>query len=487
MAITNISTGFQNFHPAYNPVVYIFDSDNKTEAGFRYLVDVYPAGSSDKVGSFRIAPRPNDGYGYIDLSKFLQTLMSQDFYPNEPWNAIGSKEAPNSYFKYDVKIGEEYIQEWSFADSTYVATNMTLLGPIGGTAGSGPTHSFVPGDQIVVTLDDPTLFPTLPGLQGIVATPTTSSVLLDIPFTSSPANPGTARFADNRTTKFPDLLTISDRVAFNGAIKWNQWPSYSPFTFRLTSGSTTNRLLTNIPTRFHASLTQDLWFNLNSAEILTNGRVYFQNSLGNLYYKDFTLSTSYYVHQISAGPNNFGSLTQVSGATAPLLQGAEWYEFWIATQVPEQLTRKYRIILDRRCPIESYEILFLDRLGSLASYSFYNRSRETGTITRTTFNQQIGDLTIANRWGYSVQDRGEVISEISATKQFNLNTQWMTYEQNFYFEELLTSPFTYIKIAGVYQPCIVQENVYEVQSSTYKKLISRSVTVKIANENVINA
>lgn len=485
MAITNISTGFPAFHSVYNPVVYVFDSSNKNQPGFRYVVEVFRAGTSTKLGEFRVAPRPVDGYGYIDLSKFLSTLVTQDFTPT----STTSTAAPNSFISYDVKIGEEFKISWTFADTTFRPGGRTLLGPLTGVSGVGPIHPFQVGDQIFVECANPSLFPAVNGLHTVFAVPTIYSVELDIPFTSTPTNNGTVTYADNRLTKNLNLFAYTNRVAFNGSIDWKSWPTYDPAVFQINTPSTTNKLLTDLPENFKATSTQDLWFNVATAGSTLASRIYFENDSGNLYWKTLSNSPSVYIHQFSAGPNNTGTLTQVVGSTAPLITpSTNWYDFWVAgIQGPNdiQLTRKYRVYLDWRCKIEPWEILFLDRMGSLASYSFNLRSEEAGSIARETYMQQIGNL-VGNKWNYSLQDAGEVTTEVSVSRSFNLRTLWMTHEMNVYFEQLLSSPFTFLKHNGVYIPCVVQENRFEIQSSTLKKLISRSVTIKLSNENIVN-
>ena len=63
--------------PAYNPVVYWVDSTNKNETGFKYVVDVYDGGGT-QIAEYRVAPRIDDGYGVIDLSRLLSSQVSKD-------------------------------------------------------------------------------------------------------------------------------------------------------------------------------------------------------------------------------------------------------------------------------------------------------------------------------------------------------------------------------------------------------------------------
>jgi len=130
--------------PAYNPVTWWVDSTNKNETGFKYVIDVYNAAGT-KIAEYRVAPRIDDGYGVIDLSKLLQSQVTKDL------NLASTTyyDASNSYFEYDVDFGEEYNTSTAYTgfvdsgtitglDSDYVALQVA-------------SHSYVIGDQINVT------------------------------------------------------------------------------------------------------------------------------------------------------------------------------------------------------------------------------------------------------------------------------------------------------------------------------------------------
>ena len=75
---------------------------------------------------------------------------------------------------------------------------------------------------------------------------------------------------------------------------------------------------------------------------------------------------------------------------------------------------------------------------------------------------------------------------VDVNKQYTLNTNWMTLEMNQYFEELLTSPETYIKIDGTYQACIIKESSFETVRQRGRKLIRKTIKVELANRDSIN-
>jgi hypothetical protein len=475
MSISNLSTNLPTFNPVYNPLVYAFDSTNKNQTGFRYVVDVYSAGTSTKLFEARVAPRPTDGYGYIDLSKILSSYVSFDL----DLTNTTSASIPNSYITYDVKIGEEYITNWSFDDSYFYSGDTKLI-----NTGSTQAHTFVAGDQVIVTLDNPSYFPTLEGLQVVDSVIDSYSFSIELPFVTSPPNAGTVAYADNRKTVYRDLYTYSAHTAFNGAFPFDEWTMYDDANYIQTGTTGTKYLLTNIPDNFYATPDQDIWINYAHFKSSSAYYVYFRNSNGDIFRKTINNTTDN-LRQFSAGPNNVGTLTLLSGTAGLVKADTEWYHFNIRTSAGVAVSDTYQINIDNRCKIEDYEILFQDRLGSFSSFAFQLRANENGTITRDSYNRQLGDIS-GGKWTYDVADAGETITNVNVSKEYTLNTNWMTHEMNVYFQELLTSPITWIKIGTQYYRCTITDTTFEVQSQNFRKLIKRTVKVKLSLQDIIN-
>ena len=114
MAITYIGGhNTDNFTPAFNQVNYYFDSSNKNKEGFRYVVDLYVSGTATKIWEGRVAPRIGDGYAFIPLQGLLTKNGLLSFETNITTDGIDAK---NSYLKFDLKIGEEYVEEFEYTN-----------------------------------------------------------------------------------------------------------------------------------------------------------------------------------------------------------------------------------------------------------------------------------------------------------------------------------------------------------------------------------
>ena len=474
MAITNATNQLTGINPAYNPLVYGFDSTNKDLLGFRYVVDIYRAGTNEKIFEGKIIPRPNDGKGYIDISKIIANKVSFDVDFSNNQYTTPSK----SFYEYDIKIGEEYIVDWEFDDINFGAAGTNNL--VGSTA-----HGFNTNDSIIVSMDNPSLNPLVEGLQTVFSV-TSTSLIIDTGFVNTPLGTGgKIRYSDNRKTVFRDLLVIEDQVAFNAAFSAKDWINYDSSDYLVIFASTTRQMLTNHPDNYKASVSQDLYYNVLTYN--TDVQVAkFQNDNGDVFAKNIG-STPAMMKQVPCGPGNHGVLIFQSGSsTGGLIKdNTKYYDFWIDSDNTTQVTRKYRVYIDRKCGIEDYEILFLDRMGSFSSFNFPLRAVTTIKGKRTTYNKQVGRIS-ANKWKYNTYDAGVVNEAISVNETIKLRTDWMTSEMAIYFQELVFSPVTYVKIDGEYYSCIINTSSYSPQSNKLKKLIKEEITITLSLQNNIN-
>lgn len=457
--------------PAYNPVTYWVDSTNKNETGFKYVVDVYDAATASQIAEYRVAPRTGDGYGVIDLSKLLQSQVTKNL---ELTNTT-YYHATDSYMEYEVYFGEEFNTSYAYTGFTSSGVYVQLTG--------FSSHPFVAGDQINLTEGTATN-PLLDGLHTVVSVAATT-VTIDVIYAdlvSPSSTAGTLIYADNRKSITRNLLTKTGYV-WNGALPWLDFRTFVDTTYHL-DGST-KQFMSNVPDNFYVRETNDAF--LQYMPQTTSVRwVAFANSNGDTFYKVVTPSSGEWVNGTSVGPNNTGTLTTVLG-TAPLIKSdTEWYEVTYTDSGGIAKSETIRFYIDRTCARETFEILFMDRLGSWMPFNFTLNAFENGTITKSEYNQDIQGSASGTDWTYETTDRGMKVLTVDVSKQFTLNSNWMTFEMNQYFEELLTSPETYIKIDGTYQACIIKENSFETTRQKGRKLIRKTIKVELANRDSVN-
>lgn len=443
--------------PAYNSIEFTFSGTNYTKVGYRYVVDVYNTNTNTKISRLQIAPQL-DGSGKIDISRIISNYVDVDFTGNTSTLANAS----NTYFNYYVSLGETYkADNWSFSSATNNGGFVKLNGL--------SAHTFIVDDQLIISSNsDFSGFYKVKSFSGNTVTINKSYVLGGI---------GEANYADGRKIIVSGVSTSSGYTAFNGAKSFDDFITYSGNDYTLSLTSTTKQLLTNLPSNFYATKTQDIL--LNAYINKTGGYEYFMLAIDNLGNPTSAISsvngTNKAVSQFNIGYDIFYNPEPVIPIT--------YYDVYLFRSIGftfEQMSKPYRVYVDNRCKINDYEVAFMDRMGSIGSFAFQLRSNESGNITRTQYKAQVPS-------SYTTEDRGTKNIFIGVEKEFTFNTNWMTDEMSVYFEELLTSPYQWVKLDdGQYHACVVTETAFEIERQKNKNLIRKTVTIKLANNSSIN-
>jgi hypothetical protein len=467
------------------------------KAGFRYIFEVFEAGTATRIGYYKALPAYGNGNGEQDLSKLLSNMVSFDFNPyiTTFYNAV------NSYYNYDIKFGEEYI-----FDLSYTASLVDNAGNVRITA----THPFQVGDQVNITQADLGVAnPGVEGLHTVIAITGTTNFTINALWsevTDATIN-GSVEYADKRKTINLNIVSTLDKYVFNGVQPWIDMPYWDETNYELDN--VLGQWLTDQPTTFSCTLGQDLWLNIKDPNVNTNPRITFISDDGSVFRK--TLTGTDYIKGLAVGPNNYGSLTLVSG-TAPLVKPTtQSYEMYYSNGVfHAQKSIKYKINIDRRILISESHILFLDRMGSWSSFAFQLKSYEKLNIKRETYNKDVPGSVVDSQWQYKSYEQGTVNFNTQVSKTIDLNTNWMTESAGVYFQQLVTSPQTYIKnvvyhiteegeplydedgcIIHVpesteYISCNVVNNTFDIQRERNKHLIRQQLQVRLSNNDIIN-
>jgi hypothetical protein len=467
------------FTPAYNQMMWVFSSTQVNQQSFRYVVKITDK-NNNLVANLKVAPEPVNGYGYCDISKIISDQVNYDLDVND--NIV---DAENSIFEYNVNVSEEYLYSWPFFDTTF-ANGKTRI--------NGTTQPlFVTGSSINVIVDKEDTpgqnYTFVNGLH-VVTDIETNALIIDLTHVSTGLNPGDVYFSDRSKTvtvgpTYSGYYGFNGRETFRDFIGWDS----SIYSIPQLPVSTTRKLLTDAPQNFQVTPEQDIWLNFykDPADVV-NINARFENSNGDLFYTTNVWTNAFdsQLASFAAGPNNIVLSGTVSG-TGPLIKpDTTYYDVYLHSAASSQLTEKRRIYLDKRCKINDYEILFMDRKGSFLSYAFQLRSKETGTVDRQDYNQFLGDITTSG-WSYDTTDAGNVIYSVNYDKDLELNTNWMNDDMSVYFEQIYTSPVTLLKDTdGNYYQVIVQDNGFETNRQNNKILIKKSIKVKFANKEISN-
>jgi hypothetical protein len=103
----------------------------------------------------------------------------------------------------------------------------------------------------------------------------------------------------------------------------------------------------------------------------------------------------------------------------------------------------------------------------------------------------------SSEWTYDLTERGYTNTYVTVDETIDLNTDWMSEDMATYFTELISSPYTYFKISNYdescdipasteYVSCNVVTSNYEYYKQRNKNLIKQSITIKLANNDMVN-
>jgi len=453
MAIT-IEAQPQVLTAGFNPIMYYLSSTNVNEKSFRFIVEVYIAGGGAKLFEKKYAPRPVDGLAEINISRDLQNFLSV----HEPFDNVTLNAATEQYLKFDIKFGEEYVVAWSYTDFVFLGGNVGFEQVPNATA-----HPFVVGDQIRTQFNSTygDFRDTINGLHTVVDVPSVYELQTEMPWISSGAtSAGKIYYADNRKTRFTNLSSLTNQNVFHGALDLVDFKNYD-YTDFVPNTSQVAKFMTNCPLITTQSVNQDRWLCFWNNYVATSKNLYIQDSLKNKGYRLVSASANNAIIQIPTGLSNIGALTMTSGTAISL--DAEWVDYWLQVST-NKVTETFRILIDQRCEIESYSIAFLDRLGSICSFAFNLRSTENGNVSRNTYNKKFGDVDLTgNTFDFETYSKGDTIYSVDLKKEITLNTNWMSDEESVYFEELLTSGYTYLKIGTDYFACIITDTSFPIE------------------------
>lgn len=297
------------FVPASNPIFYYGDSTAKNDPGFKYIVDVYSASTSDRLTRYKLHPRPTDGYCVADINQILATQVSTHFNPS---NNLFST-CPDNYCKYDIHFGEEKIFYWPFTSAASGPLNILVLSSTTTSASpfetgttfygtiSGTNMSYIDGTFLcAASTADPNVVGVYTPYSGVLSSIT-----------------GTVCFSDRRKSVVNDLVVISGRTAYAGAMSHKDFRTFSSTTYHI-SPIHRGKFLTNVPNNYHLKQNNKMWLNLYSTATTDFAKSLVVTTDYGAYKFTNTTTGSNTMLTFGAGPGNISGLTPntiISGTT----------------------------------------------------------------------------------------------------------------------------------------------------------------------------
>jgi len=471
MAISTIASP-DALAPAYNPLWYVFDSTNKTEPSYRYVVDLYLKGAATYLHRYTISPRPGDGYCNFNCSKVLQTQFNLAQVP--------------TFVDYEIKIGEEYSVPWAYTTVTEQTTGVWN----GYIILTGGTHSFILQDQIDITQAATITSPEISGLHTVVEVISSTEIVIDVLYPGTTTNTGTVEFADGRRILFPDLVYIQDKRVFQGAIHHSEYNSYVSSKYTLAT-SPVGYAISYHPSDdgtgavYKTTGWQDI---VRLAFKDTYDKVWAQADDGTIY-ESAVNTTSTDLTYINMGPTEIAATcpTLISGSGALLKPGIKWYRVLLVNSTPAVISRTYQFNMLPECNnYETMVLMFKDRLGSIGSFTFRMRHDQTFSWDRKSNTKVFGSQTSTNPWTYASTEAGRTIYDVTQTRTYTVRTEWLTPADSDYFLEMMAQPEVYLIKDSVTAPVVIITNSLREGKRPQDKNIKYEIQFTLANNDIIN-
>jgi len=461
------------FDSAFNPTYFYYDSTNKGEQGFKYVIDVLEDGTSNLISRLKYFPAPSTGYAVANLQQILATQVGYYFNPN----LNGFAATPQNYFPYKLEVGEEYIAYWNY-NNNYSVSGGTRTGFSASTA---TTHNFNVNDRLYFI---PTTNSTYSGLYTVTNVPNNHTLEIN-KFYSSAGN-DSGKVTTGAKTFFSGLSSASNFVVFNGVIDHQQLANFDGYnTYNINTGST-KKLLTNLPDEFPIKLDNKCYVNFFTNQNYNISGLYIKTDTGGEY-KINNISTSSVMLTIGVAPSNITASTYstISGATSAFTDNVSSYQVYLVDSSNNRISEIKSFVIDDNCSrYTNYELLFMDRKGAFSPFNFDLQSTRTINVERSQYQSTLGYLS-GFKWSFDSSSVGNQVLNTSASEELELQTNWLTETQSFYFKELISSPVVFIKENGKYWPVIIKTNSLQVLTKNNKKNIQYKIIVQYGNNNSI--
>ncbi len=458
MAITVIDSP-QALTPAYNPMYWYFDSTNKTEEGFRYIVDVVEDASSDVIGTYKLKPIPVSGYGEVDIRKIIQSTMFNDFQTSKVYKPDGHQT------KYRVNVAEEYFVNVAFTDygfagsGTWANVSDPSVNPSGLTRtmlSHGATNpGFNAGDVInVAQADTPAFRNELEGIHTVLDVFLDTGVyytVLDLTWIGSGAtSAGVVTYADGLKSVFPALLGAPFK-AFKGALGFINFSTYDYSNYQLNGSG--KQFLTTLPNEARISRNMPTWF---AGDVLSASNYYVVFIVDLVSYR-YSLSSLTDIVSINILPSDATIEDTFSGGSwIPFAGGLDLSTVDSYTVSVQEISGIVGVIkseiktvnLYSECDLyTTYDICFLDRLSSWITIPFNKGDYLTQTVNRQNIQTKYGTVT-DDAWGYETTDKGVQSYDVNESISYKVSTGILSETESQYMRELLSTPQAYVSIDG---------------------------------------
>jgi hypothetical protein len=276
-------------------------------------------------------------------------------------------------------------------------------------------------------------------------------------------------------TQYPDLTVSNTANAFNGAVDYSTWLTWSgTYTGRLTS----KPLTSNTSGYYGSGYTSII---IGSAVTLTSYTVatYSGGVLQNTYVIPNVLSEK--LHHLATGYDAINKIlsAKITGAPVqPILTTAiDRYDVHYTTSAGATTPIVYTLI-DRCEENESDRLHFLNHLGGFDTFDFTLLGTKNASIDKKSMQRSVERLDSSGVYATSSMDKGLTNYNSTFERTDKLVSDWITEAESDWLIDLLASPSVILERGGVFSSIVVTDTAYDFKTEQQDQLFKIEVTIK---------
>jgi len=465
-----IEREIQPLSPAYNQCYFEFDDADKSNDGFRYIVEV------GTIAAYKLRPIPVSLYGQVDLSKLLQTQLYNDYRLSKSYIADGH------LFEFELQVDKEYFVIENFTDYAFGGANwVNFTDPQINAGGATRTMlifttqpNFNIGDTINIQQNQSANFrQQLEGIHTIIDIWTDNSnwfIVLDLLWIGSGAtSSGNVRIANGLKTKFTGITTDKYKV-FKGAIPWADFPNYQ-------NNNLKSNFITTLPEEARISNRTQTKFQYLKE---TSGVDYVVFTIDGEQYRYATLTTVGMMMVDVLPTDDIIEEQLIGGVWTAYTSGIILSEVKTYTVEIDGIINAKSITLYNECDyFDLVDVTFLDRLGSWVTVAFNKALYLNQTTERN-------ELRKKSPIEYTALDRGLDSYHTEQDTVITLNSGQLNPTEANYYKELFSTAALFVTINNeeTRSANVVDTNFELMQRRTAKE---RNAELKVrysVNDNI---
>ena len=480
-----------NYSPVRADIWFGLSTTSYTLTDFKYIFDILKyslsLSSSSTIGSYRVPPRPTNGYGLISPSKLLRTQLTYSFQPNVsiPYTLT------SGIVKFAFRYGFAYNPSWGFSDLAYFPALSSQAWLVNSTGTSWDVQT---GDTITLLMTNRGINDQFNGdttVMGLTYSSGLQFVRINKAYASSTfgaqsgivsnikrmtgtssvynAYQGTRQYTEINTNFSNSRVILSDNNPQNFLSNYKNLSQYtisvtnsSPYIYGNTKTiyanqfETVSMLLDPSATQSYVKYTT---YNSNYA-ITGNYEAQLQPTLS---------SAGLYIrYDLPAGTSNLINGGYIPSAT---MSASRFYQVSVYNQAGASASKymkaiRFYEIVDNCSPYpKNYRICFLNRHGGTDYWNFNWKATNTLTQAPSIFRKQLA-------YNYTVGDRQDTVLSNKANETFVVSTDWISQYDAEFLKELITSPdvSVYDEATQTKLPIIILDTSYLVKTAIDNKL-----------------